>query len=141
MNKLIRELSDDDANWDDDVSDAPEPTDVDLDKPWFKEFHQYLKVPKEELGNLPIVQWWGVSTIFLQLIPPYILALRSMPRDFLYGHLLHVITWRLWHHQYPVNKHSHPPGSLSVNGVIDLDWTSSKHSSFSSACTAMIILL
>ena len=90
MNELIRELSDDDANSDDDVSDAPEPTNVDLDKPWLKEFRQYLK---EELGNLSIVQWWGVSTIFLQLIPPYILALRSMPREILYGHLLRVINW------------------------------------------------
>ena len=49
MNELIHELSDDDANSDDDVSGAPEPTDVDLDKPWLKEFRQYLK---EELGNL-----------------------------------------------------------------------------------------
>ena len=112
MNELIRELSDDDANSDDDVSDAPEPTDVDLDKPWFKEFRQYLKVPKEELGNLSIVQWWGVSTIFLQLIPPYILALRSMPRDILYGHLLHVITWRLLYYFIQFVSHASRQGPI-----------------------------
>lgn len=54
---LIRELSDDE---DDTESPASPIVPEDLRAPWQKDFNGYLN-SKDQLGNMTITEWWGVS--------------------------------------------------------------------------------
>lgn len=51
---LIRELSDDE-----DEDEASSITPEDLSAPWRKDFNGYLN-SKDQLGNITIIEWWGV---------------------------------------------------------------------------------
>jgi hypothetical protein len=55
---LIRELSDDE---DEDDEDALTLAPDELRAPWRKDFHGYLN-SKDQLGDMSIIEWWGVST-------------------------------------------------------------------------------
>lgn len=55
---------------DDEADDNPTPTNS-SDKPWLKEFNDYLRSPPIKLGNLSIVRWWGVSNTFLDYERPF----------------------------------------------------------------------
>jgi hypothetical protein len=52
---LIRELSDDEDDIDMSTTSPDE-----LHAPWRKDFNGYLN-SKDQLGNMSIVEWWGVS--------------------------------------------------------------------------------
>lgn len=55
---LIRELSDDEDE--DDVESSTTPiAPNDLHAPWHKDFNRYLN-SKDQLGNMTIIEWWGV---------------------------------------------------------------------------------
>ena len=58
---LIRELSDDE----DDADSSPAASPIvpeDLRAPWQKDFNGYLN-SKDQLGNMTIMEWWGVSIV------------------------------------------------------------------------------
>jgi hypothetical protein len=57
---LIRELSDDEDENSDELGTSP----IDLRSPWHKDFNGYLN-SKDQLGNMTIVEWWGVGISFL----------------------------------------------------------------------------
>lgn len=57
LGTLLRNISDDDSDKDDDSDDTSELTKS--SKPWLAEFNGYLH-SRNMLGNLSIVQWWGV---------------------------------------------------------------------------------
>lgn len=65
---LIRELSDD-------SDEGPESQDAhsssilpdDLRAPWLTDFNGYLN-SKDQLGNMTIVEWWGVSVAYISLL-------------------------------------------------------------------------
>jgi hypothetical protein len=52
---LIHELSDDEDDIDMSTTSPDE-----LHAPWWKDFNGYLN-SKDQLGNMSIVEWWGVS--------------------------------------------------------------------------------
>lgn len=56
---LIRELSDDEDEDGIEPSVAPTQAGNDLRTPWNKDFNGYLN-SKDQLGNMTIVEWWGV---------------------------------------------------------------------------------
>lgn len=56
IKKLLRELSDDEMD-----IDSPPLMPTDPQKPWLPGFHLYLNT-RDELGDMTIVQWWGVRT-------------------------------------------------------------------------------
>lgn len=68
-------LSDDDSEPDheDDEGDSGHRTRTpaadanDPDRPWLKDFRNYLR-ETEDIGNLSIVRWWGVSMFFFGFI-------------------------------------------------------------------------
>jgi hypothetical protein len=37
---------------------------LEASKPWLRDFNGYLQ-SRDELGDMSIVEWWGVSAIFL----------------------------------------------------------------------------
>jgi hypothetical protein len=59
VGNLIRQLSDDED--DDDIDASTHALD---EAPWCKDFHRYLN-SKDQLGNMSIVEWWGVHIIFI----------------------------------------------------------------------------
>ena len=69
---LIQELSDDDdddendGNGDDNTISGPSSTQGDSAAPWHKDFDGYL-YSKDRLGEMTIVEWWGVRIIFTSL--------------------------------------------------------------------------
>ena len=62
VGNLIRQLSDDED--DDDIDPSTHAPD---EAPWRKDFHGYLN-SKDQLGNMSIVEWWGVRIIFIFLL-------------------------------------------------------------------------
>ena len=63
---LICELSDDDES-DKEYEESGDFSTAavgDLAAPWCKDFNGYLQ-SKDQLGDLSIVEWWGVHIIFL----------------------------------------------------------------------------
>jgi hypothetical protein len=63
LGQLLRELSDDEDN----VTPTPHTqreSSLEASKPWLCDFNGYLQ-SWAELGNMSIVEWWGVSAIFL----------------------------------------------------------------------------
>ena len=60
-----RELSDDESDADEDEgrTDVSAMETNDPNRPWLKDFKKYLK-ETEELEDISIVRWWGVSTSF-----------------------------------------------------------------------------
>jgi hypothetical protein len=62
VNVLIRELSDDDDD-DENMESNPVPSTT----PWRKEFNGYL-YSKDQLGDMSIVEWWGVRKVLSMLL-------------------------------------------------------------------------
>jgi hypothetical protein len=59
---LLRELSSDEES---DHDGELEESLVDPQSPWLKEFHLYLNSATSVPKSLSIIQWWGVSQLFL----------------------------------------------------------------------------
>ena len=61
--QLLRELSDDEMEEDNDDDELPSAigTPVDPQKSWFKDFNYYINMFDQLAENQTIVQWWGVS--------------------------------------------------------------------------------
>jgi hypothetical protein len=83
---LIQELSDDDDENDgngdnngDDTILGPSSTQGDSAAPWHKDFDGYL-YSKDRLGEMTIVEWWGVRIIFtsLSLLSAYYYSITVM---------------------------------------------------------------
>ena len=65
LSMLICELSDDDE--DDAESLASPIVPEDICAPWQKDFNGYLN-SKDQLGNMTIMEWWGVSITHVILL-------------------------------------------------------------------------
>ena len=67
---MLRDISDDSSPDDDDDDDDDASELINSSKPWLAEFKGYLH-SRDVLGNLSIVQWWGVclsSLLYLIVI-------------------------------------------------------------------------
>ena len=97
---LIQELSDDeDDNNINSLTLAPD----ELHAPWRRDFHGYLN-SKDQLGNISIIEWWGVhvSFNFSMQVSDYA-TYSGTQLIMMSGHPSRVICCQLWHHQFPVN--------------------------------------
>ena len=118
---LIRELSDDEDE-DGVESSTSHVAANDLCAPWRKDFDGYLN-SKDQLGNMSIVEWWGVCISRLVMATILSWNCSGTLLGMMSGHLSHAICSQLWHRLFPVNAHSHLQGSLSLNAVIDSNQT------------------
>ena len=57
LGTLLRDISDDSSDEDEDDTGTSES--INASKPWLAEFNGYLH-SRDILGNLSVVQWWGV---------------------------------------------------------------------------------
>ena len=65
LGSLIRELSDDEA--DDTAGRSSPAVSGDSGDRWRRDFDGYLG-SRDQLGEMSLVEWWGVSTVLLSLV-------------------------------------------------------------------------